>query len=266
MTRSEPACPPQLPRAASKRTTLVRFDPTSLLFEADYHESWGFHKAVVERFANTRLDAKALKAMGVVQVRLWWSCCDLESTAPVGAAAAPSQQRFGHPMMEEEEEEEESTAPAGNTGAALGRLREEALLLFGGKTAKRQSMFESYKPEAASLALMAAERADPEAPWAQTQALGGRTSAIDGSIELLAQARTACGHFFGPRNKLAELFDQAEEELRAFLRVQSSEFIQARALATARFGEPTSTCAFIGDQHARKRQHERRKLLSVRRL
>ena len=231
MTRSEPACPPQLPRAASKRTTLVRFEPASLLFEADYHESWGFHKAVVERFANMRLDAIALKAMGVVQVRLWWSCYDLERTAPVGAG--PSEQRFGHPMMEEEDEEE-STAPEGNTGAALGRLREEALLLFGGKTGaavkRRQSMFESYKTEAASLALMAAERADPEAPWAQTQALGGRTSAIDHSIELLAQARTACGHFFGPRNKLAELFDQAEEELRAFLRVQSSEFIQARAL------------------------------------
>ena len=126
--------------------------------------------------------------------------------------------------MLEEEDEEESTAPAGNTGAALGRLREEALLLFGDKTGaavkRRQSMFERYKTEAASLALMAAKRVDPEALWSQTQE--GRTSAINQSIELLAQARTACGHFYGPRNKLAELFDQAEEEL--------------ENLATARFG------------------------------
>ena len=129
-----------------------------------------------------------------------------------------SQPPLRHPTIEEEEEEEEeSTAPAGNTGAALGRLHEEALLLFGGKTGaaakRRQSMFESYKTEAASLALMAAERVELEAQWSQTQ--GSRTHAIKASIELLAQARDACGHFFGPRDELAELFDQADEELRA---------------------------------------------------
>jgi hypothetical protein len=245
MSRSDPASPPQLPRAASKRTNLVRFELTSLLLEADYHESWGFHKAVVERFANMRIDAKALRAMGVVQVRLWWACCGLESTALVGAAAGPSQQRIRHPM---EEEEEESTAPA------LGRLREEALLLFGGKTGsavkRRQSMFESYKTEAASLALMAAELVDsvPEAQWSQTQGPGG-SNKCNHSIELLKQARAACGHFFGPRNHLAELFDQANEELCAFLRVQSSECIRgprALPLATTRFGEPTTTCSLSG--------------------
>ena len=129
-----------------------------------------------------------------------------------------SQPPLRHPTIEEEEEEEEeSTAPAGNTGAALGRLHEEALLLFGGKTGaaakRRQSMFESYKTEAASLALMAAERVELEAPWSKAQ--GSRTHAIKASIELLAQARDACGHFFGPRDELAELFDQADEELRA---------------------------------------------------
>ena len=128
-----------------------------------------------------------------------------------------SQPPLRHPTIEEEEEEGESTAPTGNTGAALGRLHEEALLLFGGKTGaaakRRQSMFESYKTEAASLALMAAERVELEAQWSQAQ--GSRTHAIKASIELLAQARDACGHFFGPRDELAELFDQADEELRA---------------------------------------------------